>query len=590
MNGKIKLTGSLFLLAGLLLTGCVSMRSPLVDAINRGDTPAVKTLLDAGENVNEVRSGCTPLLWAADKGNVEMVKLLIAKGADVNLRSGFGGTALSTAAANGHSEVVDLLMDNGADMDWAIKSMEQHAVSCRNMGVSDVPLQKTINQLKQNQKNFAGRTGWACYCKGEFEKGLTAFKQAIQQNPADAGSFAGLAACHDSLEQYEEAVTAAKQAIVLNPQLGNGHLRLGIAYAHLKKNGEAEKELKLAIDLDPKDPNLYRPLIMFYFETAQYQEALALGNKFERILPPNSPLKSDAIHGAMICYFGLGKYDEAIADADRFIDYITRQPATQSRASYGYAMKSLSYREKGDSKQADENAQKAMELNPADERSHLSAGKVAMDKEQFAEAIKILSPYPTNNITLATAYAKLERFDVAAKLYLDYCDDVKLRKSVPGLKALKIFLASMRPYTQKLLDNAKQLEASQQPDAALAELAKAVAVSEEEHVEEVRIRMFRLAQKSQPKEPEGAYRYAKRGDILVGEGNPQGAINEYNKALKMAPYSPRLYFNAALIHGSLKNYAKAMEYMKTYVQLVPSAPNIQAARDALIEWELKMEI
>ena len=43
-----------------------------------------------------------------------------------------------------------------------------------------------------------------------------------------------------------------------------------------------------------------------------------------------------------------------------------------------------------------------------------------------------------------------------------------------------------------------------------------------------------LAQRAQPKESEEAYRYAKRGDLLVGDGNLDGAIGEYNKALRLA--------------------------------------------------------
>ena len=388
--------------------------------------------------------------------------------------------------------------------------------------------------------------------------------------------------------QYDEAVTDAKQAISLNQQAAIGHVQLGTAYWHRKQFGEAEKELKLAIDLEPKNPEAY-VLARYYLETSQYPESLQLWNRIAGIVPANSPFQSIALQGLMVCNYALGKYDDAIADADRFIDQVTRQQATPAKASFGYVTKSLAYREKADGKQADEYARKAMELNPADGDCQLAAGVVALDKEQFADAIKILSPHPTNNIILATAYAKHGKFDYAAKLYLDYCDDAKLQKAVPGLKARQAFLAAMRPYTQKLIESAKQLEASQQPEAALADMAKAAAIAEDANVEDLRSKMFQLAQRTQPKESEEAYRYAKRGDILLGEGNLVGAVDEYNKALRLAPYSPRFYFNAALIHGSLKNYTKAIQHMKTYVQLAPNAPNIQAAKDALIEWDLKLE-
>jgi len=670
MSKKREFNSLILVLAGLLLlTGCAS--SPLVIASGRGDALVVNELLDAGANANELdgMTAYTPLIIAAEKGNVEIVKLLIARGADVNLMR-YWFTAMGQAARKGHYEVVDILLDNGANVEWTISSLNK-MVEFQAGGDPGLitECQKVIAQLKQREKLVARRKGWVCYSKGEFEKGITFFKQAIQQEPTDAGAFTGLAACHDSLRQYDEAVLAAKQAVALSPQAAFGHLRLGQVYWHKKQFIDAEKELKLAIELEPNNPEAY-VLARYYLETGQYQESLQLWNKVAGILPDQSSLKSVIQQGVMISFYALGKYDEAIAAADQLVnlstlngigfilnkqnnsppqitafisgyvegleigDYITRvngrftsgmdlptviqrlrgpvgteAQLTISRkgcakpinsvvrrktilcpeAALGYAVKSLAYREKANSGQAEEFAIKAVELKSDNMESHLAAGVVSLDKGKFVEAIKELSPYPTNNIFLATAYAKSGQFDGATKIYQDYCDDVHLQKSVPGAKARKEFLVAMKSYATKLIDKAKQLEDSQQLELAIAELARVLPVVDDERVEAVRLKMFALAQRCQPKEPEDVYRYSKRGDILLAEGNFNGAIAEYNRALRLAPYSPRLYFNAALIHGSLKNYAMAIQYMNTYVQFVPNAPNIQAAKDALIGWELKME-
>jgi len=44
------------------------------------------------------------------------VELLLKKGANVNAKDKYGGTALMYAAVKGHKEVVELLIENGADV------------------------------------------------------------------------------------------------------------------------------------------------------------------------------------------------------------------------------------------------------------------------------------------------------------------------------------------------------------------------------------------------------------------------------------------------------------------------------------------
>lgn len=58
------------------------------------------------------------LIGAAEKGHVQLVDLLIQSGADVNLVSCDGQTALTQAAKYGHTECVALLVKSGADVNF----------------------------------------------------------------------------------------------------------------------------------------------------------------------------------------------------------------------------------------------------------------------------------------------------------------------------------------------------------------------------------------------------------------------------------------------------------------------------------------
>ena len=94
----------------------------LSEAARKGDAAAVKTLLDAGVDVNtKYRYDRTALSFACDRGNVEVVKLLLDRGADVNAKDTFyGATPLTWAASPAmgrkpqHAEIVGLLLKHGA--------------------------------------------------------------------------------------------------------------------------------------------------------------------------------------------------------------------------------------------------------------------------------------------------------------------------------------------------------------------------------------------------------------------------------------------------------------------------------------------
>jgi len=117
-----KLLEVIFILFLLTLSvGCVT---PLHTASSAGDTKAVVELLDKGKyDINEQRSGFTPLMFAAANGRSDIVRLLLERGADIHA-TGRGGDALFWAAEGGHADVVKLLIDRGSDIDAAITSLE----------------------------------------------------------------------------------------------------------------------------------------------------------------------------------------------------------------------------------------------------------------------------------------------------------------------------------------------------------------------------------------------------------------------------------------------------------------------------------
>ncbi|MFL6231486.1 MAG: ankyrin repeat domain-containing protein [Pyrinomonadaceae bacterium] len=120
------------------------LNDDLWDAVRRGDTPAVKTLLDAGADANaKWRYQQTPLFKASERGDVEIVRMLLEHGADVNLRDTFyQATPITWASDKGHVEVVRLLLDKGAGANGGLENVLQTGVGNGNVEMVKLVLAK----------------------------------------------------------------------------------------------------------------------------------------------------------------------------------------------------------------------------------------------------------------------------------------------------------------------------------------------------------------------------------------------------------------------------------------------------------------
>ena len=84
---------------------------PLVDAVRRGDTEAVRALLDSGADVDaKTPDGATALLWAVHTDQPALVGLLLEAGADVAISNRYGVGPALLAAENGNAAILERLL------------------------------------------------------------------------------------------------------------------------------------------------------------------------------------------------------------------------------------------------------------------------------------------------------------------------------------------------------------------------------------------------------------------------------------------------------------------------------------------------
>ena len=116
--------------------------------------------------------------------------------------------------------------------------------------------------------------GSLCSAKGDHEKAVAAYHQAIDLDPKLAPPHHGLGNAYRNLKRYDEAIAAYQQAIKVDPQYAYAYTSLGNAYRDLKRYDEAIAAYQQAITLDPNHAYRHNMLGLVYRLQARYDDAI----------------------------------------------------------------------------------------------------------------------------------------------------------------------------------------------------------------------------------------------------------------------------------------------------------------------------
>jgi ankyrin repeat protein len=95
-------------------------QSPLISAAYDGDLQKVRSLIESGSDVNEVKGGWTAMEAAANGGHTQVMQELIKAGADAKGRD--GRKAMKNAIVGGYVATVRALIAAGADVKGPAKA------------------------------------------------------------------------------------------------------------------------------------------------------------------------------------------------------------------------------------------------------------------------------------------------------------------------------------------------------------------------------------------------------------------------------------------------------------------------------------
>ena len=231
--------------------------SPLMLAAVEGHTEIVTALLEKGANTALTNhAGQTALISAAREGHVEVVKVLLAAGADANAKTPAGFSVLYGASMNGHDDIVRLLLKAGADPTTKDASVYYNrGLAYSNKGQYDRAIQdfdQAIRLNPQYARAYVNR-GFAYDDQGQRDRAIQDYDQAIRLNPQDARVYNIRGLTYNDQGQYDLAIQDFDQAIRLNPQDADVYDNRGHAYARNGQDERAIKDFKMVFELSAGD-------------------------------------------------------------------------------------------------------------------------------------------------------------------------------------------------------------------------------------------------------------------------------------------------------------------------------------------------
>jgi tetratricopeptide (TPR) repeat protein len=220
--------------------------------------------------------------------------------------------------------------------------------------------------------------GGAYLRSGRWQRAASAFRRAIELNPADAWSYNHLGIALLKLGQWEEALGVCQRAISLDPGLFDSHMNFGIALLKLARWDEAAAAYDRAIRLNPDSGALHEKRGLALMWLARPDQAVAA---YQRSIELDGDPSAYRPLGVLLVR--LKRWQEA---ASAYRRVIALDP-TDWEAYAGFAT-ALANLEASPSTVAA--LQEEVALAPQEAAAHLALGIELLKLERWEEAVSIL--------------------------------------------------------------------------------------------------------------------------------------------------------------------------------------------------------
>jgi tetratricopeptide (TPR) repeat protein len=223
-------------------------------------------------------------------------------------------------------------------------------------------LEKKIVNGQQSADNYY-RLGNEYYFKGEYNKAIEYFTEAVKLKPDNAKYYNDRGISYDWLKEYEKAIVDHSKAIELEPDNAKYYNNRGFGYHELKEYEKAIVDNSEAIELEPDNAEYYNDRGISYSWLKEYEKAIADHSKAIELEPDNA----EYYNNRGINYNWLKEYKKSIADHSKAIEL------KPDNAKY-YNNRGTSYNELKEYEKAIADYSKAIELEPDNAKYYNNRG------------------------------------------------------------------------------------------------------------------------------------------------------------------------------------------------------------------------
>ena len=156
---------------------------------------------------------------------------------------------------------------------------------------------------------LAGLSGLTWKQAALYENKTVFFEYIASVNPDGRGVRSNLSQAYIEAGRLQNGFDAVLELVRIEPDNPSGHLFAGTALVQMNRTHEAYHYLQRAYDLGSKDEYLFESLGMILNSQGRHAEALEMLLRLQNI---DGPTATYSFRTA-VAYFGLGRYDEALA-------------------------------------------------------------------------------------------------------------------------------------------------------------------------------------------------------------------------------------------------------------------------------------
>lgn len=158
---------------------------------------------------------------------------------------------------------MSLLLSLPACSQWSAAYYTAQGDAHLGKGDYDKAIQEYNQAISHDPKSaraLAGR-GAAYLDKGDYDRAIQDFNETLRLAPNAALTFNGRGAAYFAKGDYDHAIQDYNEAIRLNPKIQRALLNRGMANIYAGHFSEAQQDLGQYLQLDPKDP--YRAMWLY---------------------------------------------------------------------------------------------------------------------------------------------------------------------------------------------------------------------------------------------------------------------------------------------------------------------------------------